>query len=1071
LLTETTFPRLPPSHVNAEGGIVLVTNEFQGLFKNGGIGTANTGLARALADAGFSVQVAYVGARLEDKVELEKFSSVKEDLKRLGIRLEAVPASPNLWDTFGDARRTSYAVYQYLKTQTFSVVYFNDCGGQAYFTCLAKRSGLAFENSKIVVVTHGPHCWLHEINFVKYYDTQPLIIDFLERKSVEFADVVVSPSEYLLRYLKGKHWIFPDATFVEQNIVNVGKSFQSRENSGRIVELVFFGRQEVRKGAKLFCDVIDALQSDSEISGLKITILGKFSRIDSLHSGLYILERSRKWTNSVRFLVKMGQPEAIAYLSKPGRLAIIPSLAENSPCVVSECVQLGIPFLATDSGGTKELIAPADAKYCLEAPNTSAFAAKLAEIVRGGAKRPSLSISQKDIVGSWLRFHTTEANDSLPPPKPFLQPSDRPLVSACLVHHNNARFLRQAFDSVMAQTYPSLELVIVDDGSTNAEALAVLEEIENIDADIPITIIYQPNKYLGAARNTAVAHARGDFFLFLDDDNVWMPHCVEAMVGVSQNLNADIVTGVSYHFKHSSVPTDADQEIPYLPLGGCAEVGAFENCYGDANALVSRDIFQEVGGFHTDYGQAVEDWQFFATAVLRGARLEVCSEPTFWYRVRSDGMLNKSNLLQNHRRILSVYKSYPLTVVSNAIEAILDIDSDYWHRNENVILKYPPEARRLALEVSRAEPNLDSSMRTFAEILLQIGFANEALEFAAFNTIELLGSTISRIRESLRRDALEAVVPPLITVEETLDLTAEARKRFITLQSLEPINTAPIDHGVARHSISMHPFAMTIPHIVPPGTQFLEIEVSFSGPPGSVEVAGVISEESDEVDFLKVDGWTSVGPEILRFIVPSKGAPIAHDLIILVRVTGESIVNSTELTWHSLRAIVSNGQAAIPKLKLPQSLEPVTLKKFKKAHLVTDIDDVDFAVFNPEYFPVLLHPVHGRISLVRLQKVLKRGSRGAVGVVGVLDERAHPVQFGMWFHPSAEATLSSNNIADARHFSKWLTVADVNTQFRIGLLLKAELDQDFDLYIGTRVEGKPNVHFCHAVWHSVSIVA
>jgi hypothetical protein len=100
-------------------------------------------------------------------------------------------------------------------------------------------------------------------------------------------------------------------------------------------------------------------------------------------------------------------------------------------------------------------------------------------------------------------------------------------------------------------------------------------------------------------------------------------------------------------------------------------------------------------------------------------------------------MLNKSNLLQNHRRILSVYKSYPLTVVSNAIEAILDIDSDYWHRNENVILKYPPEARRLALEVSRAEPNLDSSMRTFAEILLQIGFANEALEFAAFNTIEL----------------------------------------------------------------------------------------------------------------------------------------------------------------------------------------------------------------------------------------------------------------------------------------------------------------------------------------------
>ena len=111
-----------------------------------------------------------------------------------------------------------------------------------------------------------------------------------------------------------------------------------------------------------------------------------------------------------------------------------------------------------------------------------------------------------------------------------------------------------------------------------------------------------------------------------------MPDCVENMVKTALNMKCDIVTGVSYHFWHNNTPQDEDNRICGLANGGCAELGAFENCFGDANALVSVRRLKESGGFHTDHGQAVEDWQLFVSAVLKGFRLEVCPTPTFWYR-------------------------------------------------------------------------------------------------------------------------------------------------------------------------------------------------------------------------------------------------------------------------------------------------------------------------------------------------------------------------------------------------------------------------------------------------------
>ncbi len=100
-----------------------------------------------------------------------------------------------------------------------------------------------------------------------------------------------------------------------------------------------------------------------------------------------------------------------------------------------------------------------------------------------------------------------------------------PLVSVIIPVYNVKETLREALTSVLTQTYASLEIIIVDDGSTD-NSLAV---IENID-DPRIQIHHQENRGLAAARNAGIHQAQGEFIAFLDSDDLWQPEKIEKQV-------------------------------------------------------------------------------------------------------------------------------------------------------------------------------------------------------------------------------------------------------------------------------------------------------------------------------------------------------------------------------------------------------------------------------------------------------------------------------------------------------------------------------------------------------------
>lgn len=239
------------------------------------------------------------------------------------------------------------------------------------------------------------------------------------------------------------------------------------------------------------------------------------------------------------------------------------------------------------------------------------------------------------------------------PTSPSRADTHTPFVSVCLVHHERPRLLRQALDSLAAQDYSAFEVVLVDDGSTSPEALACLDQLAPQFAARGWTLVRQPNRYLGAARNTAAHHARGEFLLFMDDDNLAKPNEIRTLMLAAQRTQADIVTTFMDFFSGDEPPCPGQSPTcRWLFAGVGSLAGIARNCYGDANALVRRSCFEALGGFTEDYGITHEDWEFFARAALRGFHLEVVPEALFWYRLAPGSMIRTTPAARNYARSL-----------------------------------------------------------------------------------------------------------------------------------------------------------------------------------------------------------------------------------------------------------------------------------------------------------------------------------------------------------------------------------------------------------------------------------
>ncbi len=252
---------------------------------------------------------------------------------------------------------------------------------------------------------------------------------------------------------------------------------------------------------------------------------------------------------------------------------------------------------------------------------------------------------------------TSAANGALP--SFSAESSPMPFVSICLSHWNRPAYLQQALASIEAQDYKNLEVVLVDDGSTQPEAIALIDSLEpRFQARGWQLLRNAENRYPGAARNRAARAARGEYLVFLDDDNCAKPHEVSTFVNVARKTGADILTCFLDTFSGAAAPNESQKpDARWVFLGDAVAAGAIRNWFGDTNSLVRREVFLAVGGFHEQWGVGHEDWEFFAAAVLKGYHLEVLPEALAWYRLNdTERTVNrKTPQHANHLRNIRPY--------------------------------------------------------------------------------------------------------------------------------------------------------------------------------------------------------------------------------------------------------------------------------------------------------------------------------------------------------------------------------------------------------------------------------
>jgi glycosyltransferase involved in cell wall biosynthesis len=639
--SSTTFPMLPAASVNRTADaaprkmrICIASFDFVGPVKNGGVGTAFTSLAEGLAAAGHDVTCLFLAGNWCENQTLDHWIA---HYAANAITFVPLPEScikiNSRWH-LGKA----HDGYAWLKKNTFDVVHFSEWKGPGYFCLEAKRQGLAFATTHLCVHTHGPTHWHKLSNGEFITNIDEIELDFIERRSVELADTVVSPSQYLLRWMSDRDWIFSPATFVRQYL-RPATARAPKPDADRIHpvrELVFFGRLEVRKGLVLFCDALDLLAQEPAARSLKLTFLGKIDQINGLDSADYLAERAQNWPWPPALITNRDQAGAMDYLQGPGRIALLPSLVDNLPNTVLECLGAGIPFLTSDAGGIPEMIHPDDrATICFQL-RARDFSDKLSQALARGLRPARHAVDSAETEACWVAWH--EALDLTPTAAPAPAAGSPPLVSICMSHWNRPVYLRQALAAIEAQDYPNYEVVLIDDGSTDPAALAVLDELEPVFAQRGWQLLRnETNCYPGAARNRAAQAARGEYLLFTDDDNCAKPHEASTLVAVARRNGADIVTCCLDVFSghdapdHETVPTER-----WLFLGADTNTGALRNNFGDTNGLWRRETFLAVGGFHEDWGVGHEDWEILARAVLAGYKLVTVPDPLAWYRLNRD---------------------------------------------------------------------------------------------------------------------------------------------------------------------------------------------------------------------------------------------------------------------------------------------------------------------------------------------------------------------------------------------------------------------------------------------------
>ncbi len=219
-------------------------------------------------------------------------------------------------------------------------------------------------------------------------------------------------------------------------------------------------------------------------------------------------------------------------------------------------------------------------------------------------------------------------------------------ISVVVPVYNVEKYLETCLNSIINQSYKNLEIIVVNDGSTD-NSLEICKKYQKLDNRI--ILIDQKNKGLSAARNVGILKATGDYIHFIDSDDFITLNYYEKMLEALSDTDADIVVGGFYYEKYKESSIKYDSVYCYT---GMEDKFIKSQLYFKRfvwRYLIKRSLLKDNNILFTE-GRYFEDWDFTIHVTILANKIITAPGTEYFYRKNQDGIMLSRDSLKSKKR-------------------------------------------------------------------------------------------------------------------------------------------------------------------------------------------------------------------------------------------------------------------------------------------------------------------------------------------------------------------------------------------------------------------------------------
>lgn len=538
---------------------------------------------------------------------------------------------------------------------------------------LTERTPL--REAPVVVHLHSPSFELARHNQEPRYRFPEYWIGQMEKFCVTAADALLAPSMFMAQCIQQRLQRALDITCIPLPfLASASPALNSEEGDERTREILYVGRLELRKGVLPLVKACAQLWADS--LDFRLTLVGGDTDFvpKSTTVGSFIRQRYARWIDSghLRLAGRLDRTTVLAKM-RGASAVVIPSVWENFPNTCMEAMGVGQVVLASVAGGQAEMIRKDGENGFLFDWTVSGDFERQLRVVLGLTKQERKQIGQQahqriydlcnpeSIIRRRIQHfqmvrdrhshrkvfpalsivssnQTGDAEAVASEAAMHSEPEISNLLSVVIPFYNLGDYLAETIAGVLASNYAPLEIVIVNDGTTEEKGLAYLKTIEA--QGLPnVRIVHTINQGLAMARNTGAEAAKGEFLAFVDADDLVEPtffsEAIDVLCGYS-NVTF-VYSWVRYFGLETGIWPTWNAEFPYL-LG--------HNMLTPL-VVVRRSRFLRAGRNKPQFEYNFEDYESWMSLIEEGALGVSLPRPLVRYRVRRDSMYQTSTRNQH----------------------------------------------------------------------------------------------------------------------------------------------------------------------------------------------------------------------------------------------------------------------------------------------------------------------------------------------------------------------------------------------------------------------------------------